>query len=311
MSEEKWFDYYYGNQAEKYSFYRIPKILFTDKIFKKISCEAKVLYGLLLDRMSLSVKNQWLDEKQRVYIIFTIEEIIETVGCSRQKAVRLLQELDHQKGIGLIEKKRIGLGKANVIYVKNFMHTPRKRKEEQPLENREDFQKYENHTSRGIKNGIQEVPKSDDNKTNKSNTDYSDINILSINQNSSAENEEIDEIKAVTDVIYGNIEYSILCQRYEQKKVDEIVSILQEVLLSTENRTVIGGRSIPSALLKSQLLKLNFMHIQYVFYCMEKNTTKVRNIKQYLLTALYNAPMTLDHFYQQEVNHDLYGMTST
>ena len=115
-----YFDYYYGDEAEQYSFYRIPKVLFTDSRFKGISVDAKVLYGLLLDRMGLSVKNGWLDEKRRVYIIYTIADVMETLGCAEQKANKLLKELDTVKGIGLIERVRRGLGRPNVIYVKNF-----------------------------------------------------------------------------------------------------------------------------------------------------------------------------------------------
>ena len=115
------FDYYRGVEAEQYSFYRIPKMLFTDIIFQDLSREAKVLYGLMLDRMSLSLKNHWMDEEERVYIIFTVNNICDLMNCGTQKAVRLLKELDVKTGIGLIEKKRLGLGKPNVIYVKNFM----------------------------------------------------------------------------------------------------------------------------------------------------------------------------------------------
>lgn len=115
------FDYFTGMEAEQYSFYRVPKVLFTESCFKALSCEAKVLYGLMLDRMSLSIKNRWLDSEDRVYIIFTVEEIAELMNCGTQKAVKLVKELDSNNGIGLIEKKRLGLGKPNVIYVKNFM----------------------------------------------------------------------------------------------------------------------------------------------------------------------------------------------
>ncbi len=108
-------------QAEQYSFYRTPNILFIHPQFAVLSCVAKVLYGLLLDRMSLSAKNRWFDDAGKVYIIFTVEEIMETLNCRSQKAVKLLVELDVDKGIGLIEKKRLGLGKANIIYVKNIL----------------------------------------------------------------------------------------------------------------------------------------------------------------------------------------------
>lgn len=115
------FDYFRGMEAEQYSFYRVPKVLFTAECFKSLSCEAKVLYGLMLDCMSLSIKNRWFDDEDRVYIIFTVDEIAELMNCGTQKAVKLIKELDTSNGIGLIEKKRLGLGKPNVIYVKNFM----------------------------------------------------------------------------------------------------------------------------------------------------------------------------------------------
>ena len=112
-------DYFYGSQAEQFSFYRIPKVLFTDERFRNISAEAKVLYGILLDRMSLSQKNGWLDEADRVYIIFTTQDIMDAIDCADQKATKLLSELEQKAG--LIERKRQGLGKPNLIYVKNFI----------------------------------------------------------------------------------------------------------------------------------------------------------------------------------------------
>lgn len=117
------FDYFYGSEAEQFSFYRIPKILFKDKMFKDVSTDAKVLYGLMLDRMGLSVKNRWFDEENRVYIVYTINDIMEDLNCADQKAGKLLSELDTVKGIGLIERRRQGLGKPNIIYVKNFRIT--------------------------------------------------------------------------------------------------------------------------------------------------------------------------------------------
>ena len=116
------FDYFTGMEAEQYSFYRVPKVLFTEPCFKTLSCEAKVLYGLMLDRMSLSIKNRWLDSEDRVYIIFTVEEIAELMNCGTQKAVKLVKELDSSNGIGLIEKKRHGTGKTECYLCgKTFM----------------------------------------------------------------------------------------------------------------------------------------------------------------------------------------------
>lgn len=118
---DKCFDYFTAAEAEQFSFYRMPKALFTEKDFEELSCEAKVLYGMMLDRMGLSIRNQWFDSLGRAYIIFTVEDVMGVMGCGSQKAVRLMKELDTADGIGLIEKKRIGLGRPNRIYVKNFM----------------------------------------------------------------------------------------------------------------------------------------------------------------------------------------------
>lgn len=101
------YDYFYGQQAELFSFYRVPKVLFTDEKFSNISSDAKLLYGIMLDRMNLSAKNGWVDELGRVYIIFTIEEVKGALGCAEKKAVKLLHELENK--CGLIERKRIGL----------------------------------------------------------------------------------------------------------------------------------------------------------------------------------------------------------
>ena len=121
---EMQFQYFYGSQAEQFSFYRLPKALITDPKFSGISSDAKILYGVMLDRMSLSIKNHWVDLKNRVYIIFTLEDVMETFACSERKASRLMNELDSRTGIGLLEKRRQGLGKPNIIYLKNFISEP-------------------------------------------------------------------------------------------------------------------------------------------------------------------------------------------
>ena len=112
------FNYFSGDQSLQFAFYRIPKLLFTDKRFFGLSTDAKLLYGLLLDRMSLSVKNGWADADGRVYIIFTLAEIQKSLGCVEKSAVKYMKELEK---IGLIEKERQGQGKPTLIYVKNFV----------------------------------------------------------------------------------------------------------------------------------------------------------------------------------------------
>ena len=132
------FDYYYGLEAEQYSFYRVPRLLIKDKRFKGLSSDAKLLYGLMLDRLSLSRKNGWFDENNRAYIYYTVESIMEDLGCAKATCIKILAELDSKKGIGLIERKRQGLGRPDIIYVKNFVivEQPEKpKKEEEPNEN--------------------------------------------------------------------------------------------------------------------------------------------------------------------------------
>ena len=124
-------DYYYGNEAEQYSFYRIPKALLTDPRYKSVSIEAKVLYGLLLDRMGLSVKNGWMDSSQRVYIYFTQEDAMALMSCGKDKATKLFRELD-KDGVGLIERKKQGQGRPTRIYVKNFILPPDPGQPQQP-----------------------------------------------------------------------------------------------------------------------------------------------------------------------------------
>ena len=156
------YDYFYGQQAELFSFYRVPKVLFTDEKFSNISSDAKLLYGIMLDRMNLSAKNGWVDELGRVYIIFTIEEVKGALGCAEKKAVKLLHELENR--CGLIERKRIGLGKPNYIYVKNFVDNSVERQ----------FLNCQKDNSGTVNKTLQELSKAQGNNTDIKDTDYSD-----------------------------------------------------------------------------------------------------------------------------------------
>lgn len=305
------FDYYRGMEAEQYSFYRVPKILFTAECFKELSCEAKILYGLLLDRMSLSMKNHWLDEEERVYIIFTVEEIAELLNCGTQKAVKLLKELDSEKGIGLIEKKRLGLGRPNVIYVKNFLV----QKNDEENSDTSDLQNCENHNSGVVKTTIQECPKSQSNNTDINKTENNETessNILSnlIYPEKDKMIDEIEQRNTYREIIRENISYECFQNDtpHAREEVDELVELMVEVMVMPDQGKIrIAGEDKLVSLVKSQFMKLTHAHIEYVCLCLNKNTTKVGNIKSYLLTALYNSVLTINHYYQAEVNHDLYG----
>ena len=167
MDEKLKFDYYYGIEAEQFSFYRVPRLLIKDKRFKELSSDAKLLYGLMLDRMALSMKNGWFDSENRAYIHYTLENIMEDLNCAKEKCSKILAELDSKKGIGLIEKKRQGLGKPDIIYVKNFAVVEAEEIVEKESVTEEitetvaksNIQKFENQTSRSSEIEHQEIEK--------------------------------------------------------------------------------------------------------------------------------------------------------
>lgn len=315
------FDYYYGNEAEQFSFYRIPKVMFTDSCFSSLSLEAKLLYGIMLDRMALSIKNRWLDESDRVYIIFTIQEIMQLMSCAEQKVNKLLVELDAPKGIGLIERKRQGLGKPNIIYVKNFItesqiqncenHNSRNAEIANLDLPESQFKKSDNHNSGNAIITSPELRKSQTNNTDINKTDYNDTDTSFIpsrhppRQNNLAD--YVNERKNYRQMIADNIEFDILKQRFPEAQLNEIVEIMTEAVCSTKPTLRVGQEEKPQAVVKAQLLKLNSSHIECVFECLSKNTTEIVNLESYLLTVLYKSYYMIDHRYQTWVKHDLYG----
>lgn len=299
------YEYFYGEQSEQFAFYRIPKVLFTEEEFSDMSIDAKVLYGLLLDRMCLSRSRGWIDEHNRVFIIYTIEEVMSAMHCKNQKAGKIFSELENR--CGLIERKRQGLGKPNIIYVKNFIR-----------DRKSHFKKCENHTSGDVKIEFQEVLKSHGNNTDINNTDYSytDNPIIPADVTSSetmvkAETDRIDERDIYKQIIKDNIEYDFLVKRYpyETESITEMVELMSDTVCSKRPVIRIAGDDKPQAVVKSQLLKLTSEHISYCLDCLKKNTTDVKNIRQYILTVLYNAPLTISNYYSLKVAHDMAGGT--
>ena len=303
------FDYFYGNGADAFSFYRIPKLLFTYDYFKNLSTDAKVLYGLMLDRMGLSVKNRWFDSDNRAYIYFSIEDAMELLNCGKNKAIKSMQELDNEQGIGLIEKRRQGMGKANIIYVKSFSVVENSKFTNQTSIEVEDTEVYSinrslEQTSRGLQIKLQEVYKEDTNNTKKSNTDSSDTE-----SNLIVSKDEIglDEMDVYAEIIKENLELDIMRERYpyNQELLDGIHDLILETVLSKRKTIIIASNEYPAALVKAKFLKLNAMHLEYVIDCLNGNTSKVGNIKKYLLAVLFNAPSTISGYYQAAVNHDM------
>ena len=271
------FDYFYGPEdAEQYQFYRIPKLLITSEQFKDISVEAKLLYGLMLDRLSLSIKNGWFDSLNRAYIIYTIEDVMEDMHCRSQKACKLVSELE--KNAGLIKKKRQGLGKPSLIYVLKFSTVCPQKDPESKIKN------FENQNSGVVKIETQEFRKSTGNKTNQNQTENNKTDLIHLSVNVAGMDEESDGMDGMRE---DPIEKRKSYERYfrEHLYIDDL------------------KQSYPY----DHGMKLDYGHIQYVLDCIHDNTTEVRNIKAYMLTTLYNASMTIDHYYQTKVGHDLYG----
>jgi hypothetical protein len=291
------FPFHYGGEADQYVFYRIPKLLFTDPELKKLSTDAKVLYGLMLDRMGLSLKNGWMDDEGRVFIYFSVENIMEMVGCGNAKCTRLLQELDTQNGVGLITRVKQGLGKPDVIYVHKCVSRISK----------SNPQTFQNDISGDVEMKSADISFCNANNTENINTDFSDINPIYSADNGETVDKLMMERTIYRDMVKDNIEYEYIVDVANQKQVDEIVELMVDTICTTQEYIVIGGDKKPSAVVKSQFLKLDAEHIRFVLHSMNENTSRVRNIRKYLLSVLYNASMTIDNYYSALVNHDLYG----
>lgn len=339
MKGKQGLNFYYGKEAEQFSFYRIPVLLFKDDRFKGISSDAKLLYGLFLARMALSVKNGWIDDENRVYIYFTAKEVMEELNVGKEKCAKIFAELDSEKGCGLIIRKKQGLGKPDMLYVMNFMScTPADaddnyagfddeeisdndepleggRKIESPEVRKSNFQKSENRTSGGSDIGIQEVRKSnskyiDYNYIDNSYIDYNNIHPISSYQNRDIPvnrdvMDEIDKRNEYRDLIAENIEYDFIAKTYGQSSADEVLEIILDAVCSKKEYLWVSEEQIPQVVVKGRLLKLNYSHIEYVLDCMRKNSTKIHNIKSYMFTALYNSYSTMGHYYTAEANYDL------
>ena len=282
-------DYFYGQAGELFSFFRIPKALFQEQQFQDLSTDAKTLYGILLDRMSLSVKNEWFDKKGRVFIIFTIEDVKRTLRCADNKATRLLRELEK---FGLIERKRRGQGKPCLVYVKNFSAESSK----------ESVKNRENHESGSPKNACQDPPKSRCNKNKKSKTERNNANPIL-----SDESEKMKNRKLLEEYFSRSLEIELLLRLYpdDEDTIYQIVDLLVDTCATNRKLLRIAGDDKPAEVVRSRFMKLNADHICFVLKCLAENSSPIRNMKQYLLASLYNAPTTMQLSYQNQTNHDL------
>ena len=345
------FDFYYGAQADQFAFIRVPRQLLLNQAFSGLSIQAKMLYAVLLDRMSLSLKNHWLDNENRVYIIYQVEEIMQDLGFTKRKALDILSELEE---FGLITRKRRGRGLPNYLYVRNFISGLADSKLRQPksegtrqktiafpaAERRNETAPSESsgHRQEGVEtellrerkrregagsalqegadSALQEGahPALQEGAVSAPLMSYTEENYTERNQTDKNQTEALSDIhQSIVSLrrdVMDRIGYEILAESYGREEIDGIVNLITEMLASSKTALVIGGETVDAEIVKERFSRLDMFHIEYVLDCMKETTTKIRNIRQYLLTALYNAPSTMPHYYAAEVNHNMYGRAS-
>ncbi len=216
--------------------------------------------------------------------------------------MKIMSELDEKTGIGLIERKRQGQGKPALIYVKNFWKGDGKSGSEVYISN---FKNPQKQTSGSPESKPLEVCKEDPNKNKYNNTDFN--NTSNLIDRGEVDPKHQSDIAGYAELIKENIEYPFLLERYpfERDVIEGIYELILETVLSQKDKIYIAKDCYPAELVKSRFLKLDFGHIEYILTCMKDNTAKVRNIKKYMLAALFNAPATIGNYYQAEVNHDM------
>ena len=282
-------DYFYGQAGELFSFFRIPTALFQEQQFQDLSTDAKTLYGILLDRMSLSVKNEWFDKQGRVFIIFTIEDVKRALCCADNKATKLLRELEK---FGLIERKRRGQGKPCLVYVKNFSSESSK----------ESVKNRDNDDSCGFKIACQDPVKSRGIKKKENKTEMNNTNPILSDESEKMKNRELLE-----EYFSYSLEIDLLLRLCpdDEDTLYQIVDLLVDTCATNRKMLHIAGDDKPAEVVRSRFMKLNADHIRFVLKCLAENSSPIRNMKQYLLASLYNAPTTMQLSYQNQTNHDL------
>ena len=274
-------DYFYGQSGELFSYFRIPKALFQDCRFRQLSTDARTLYGILLDRMSLSAKNGWLDEQGRVYIIYTVREVQESLCCGEHKAVKLFRELED---IDLIERKpRCWTGQTS--YLVAFLRLAKSASTE--------LHKQQFWCCRKRNSGAAKLQA---NKTDKNKTEWNDPDPI----HSGNIREQLE------DYFYQVLEVDLLLRLCpdDDDTIYQIVDLLVDTCSTKRKMLRIAGDDKPTEVVRSRLKKLNADHIRFVLDSLAENTAPVRNMKQYLLAMLYNAPTTMNLYYQNKTNHD-------
>lgn len=379
------FDFYYGDESEQYSFYSVPKMFFTNDVFNGLSAMSKLLYSFLLDRMSLSRKRNWIDDKNRAYIKYSLKSICKDMNVSRNSAIKYMRELQE---FGLITKYPKE-GMEDIIYVMDFSKVKQIRYDEQrninisdtcketeannkieaasdtdiydtyappdfnkveqdeniknddlgckgkhtqstgakiePVQNLNWFKNCTGSKSEPVQNLHHSNQKSNNNIYNINNNIYNPLSnadkidndiyksYQSINRNKNINNGMNDKMDKVDDKydyicqhVKDNIDYDIMITRPECTSwYDDYYNLIVEVLMRNSKTMKISGEDYSMQLVKKRFEMLNSSHLQYVHMQISRSTSDIKNIKAYMIKALFNAPVTQNSFYQTKVNHDM------
>jgi hypothetical protein len=285
--------------AEQLPFFRIPKILISSSKYRSTSAESKLLYGIMLDRLSLSMKNEWFDEDGYAYIIYTLQEIMRDFHTAKATAVKLLDELE---AVGLIVRRHQGTGKPSLIYVLKI--TPSDEEQEDDSEepdlpsNSDTADEFKNCTrDTGFKNQTQRVQNLNPNKTDINKTDS---NRVSIYPSSSGKTPSCLR-ESYSDYFSDRFDTgNLIAHNPKHKKmIDSIVDLCADTVSQCDQAetTRIGRKLFPAASVKQRFLTLDSGHIQYFLDCFETRSSRIHNLRAYIQMSLYNAPLTIG-FYQ-------------
>ena len=282
------YDYYYGPEAEQFSFYRIPKVLFEAESVRELSTDAKLLYGMMLDRMQLSARNKWLDDKGRIFIYFTVNQIMKALQISNKTVTKLLNELENAR---LITRVKSGFSKPDRIYVMNFLSVVYKVHHEM----------CKNYTTNDVDSTPVEAKEIHPNNTENNKTDISD------NKSSSEGDGSLEAYRYYDSYIRERISFDSLVSGhpYRKDELDEIVALIVDVMTSRKGLIRVNGDDKPVAVVKSRMMTLDSSHIEYVLECIQNPPEEVKNMRGYLLALLFNAPTTISSYYSAQVNHDM------
>lgn len=268
-----------NTKTEKYyaddAFIAIPKALVISDKYKHMSSHACILYGLMRDRMRLSEMNGWKDKNGKTYIFYKLNEICQSLGCSREKALKTVNELCES---GLINKNKTGLGKPVMYYVnapEAVCKTENRRSAVQETE--------------CLKNGISRYCETDSNNKENNNNKESNNYLLFCDE------EEIKE----------NIDYDILIETENKDDVDALVGIMLEALSSKSGNIRIGTEVHSYEDVARQLMQIDSEHISYVLELLYTNKSEIRDIRAYMLKLLYYAPMTMKLYYSAMYNKNI------